>query len=297
LTWFWPEEKRQQTLNLLKKFFEKPVITLEDFQKLHGKLNSFSQMQVFLKAFRFNQSRFLRDFANQDKKWLPTPDNLKQELKVWAKVLLSANKPQPIPNLRKNPNLYAKKFISDAAGSQFLSTTKCGVASVGFDESSFWFATRIFWNSRFLQSAASNMSFLEAIGLLLPFVTVPKKLCGREIVLYVDNLAVVYAWDKRYSKNDEKTSIVIQALHLIEVVLPCRIFVEHEPRRSSYQAKLADNLTRVATTDQPTWDAVKNVWHHQMRSPIAVLIKTCEITWDFPLQIADFVNHLIRDNQ
>jgi hypothetical protein len=35
------------------------------------------------------------------------------------------------------------------------------------------------------------------VGLILPFVTKPSELVGQHIVLGVDNLSVVYAWQKR----------------------------------------------------------------------------------------------------
>jgi hypothetical protein len=110
------------------------------------------------------------------------------------------------------------------------------------------FAAQISWTKQFLLFANSNSSILEAVGLLLQFVSIPKKLAGKEIVLEVDNLAVVFAWQNKYSKHDELTSILIQCLHVIEALLPCKIYVHHLPRCSTLPAMLADALTRKSTT-------------------------------------------------
>jgi hypothetical protein len=89
---------------------------------------------------------------------------------------------------------------------------------------------------------------LETIGALLPFLAIPHMLAGRHVVLELDNIAVLFAWEKRYSKEDLEASILIRALHIISSYLACQVHIEHLPRRSSRAAILADDLSRQETT-------------------------------------------------
>jgi hypothetical protein len=88
---------------------------------------------------------------------------------------------------------------------------------------------------------------LEMVGLLLPFLTILQLLRGRHVVLGVDNTSVVYAWPKRYCKNDPETSLLIRTLHVLEAYLCCKIYVTHVKRMSTPMAVLADHLSREST--------------------------------------------------
>ena len=59
LTWKMPKEKSIETLSLLENFLSSNNCNLLDFQKLHGKLNDFTQLNIFLKGFKFHQNKFL----------------------------------------------------------------------------------------------------------------------------------------------------------------------------------------------------------------------------------------------
>ncbi len=65
----------------------------------------------------------------------------------------------------------------------------------------------------------SESETLETVGILLPFLTKPKEFAGRHNLIKVDNLAVVFAWEKQYSKSDPETSLLIRCLHVIEARL------------------------------------------------------------------------------
>jgi hypothetical protein len=192
-------------LQLIKKFFDGKDCSLLQFQKLHGKLNSFRQLFIFLKGFRFHQNKFLKEFASKNCTKLAITEALKREIWVWAKVLMEPNQNFPIPDLTKNPNVFAKKFISDAAGLQSETNNaigKSGVVSVGFKNDTLNFVASILWPCDFLQKINGNSTLLESIGLLLPFVCIPKQLVNKTVILFVDNIAVVYSWDKRLCKKD-----------------------------------------------------------------------------------------------
>jgi hypothetical protein len=203
----------------------------------------------------------------------------------------------PIPDLTKNPNVFAEKFISDAAGLQSETNngiSKSGVASVGFKNDSLNFVASMLWPDGFLQKINGNSTLLEAIGLLLPFLCIPKKLVNKTVILFVDNIAVVYSWDKRLCKKDEKTATIIQTLHILEALLPCKIFVEHQLRRSTKEAVLADNLTRISTTTTDVKNQIKHLKFYHPKSPLNPWLLNPAPNWDLPLQIADFVQSILN---
>jgi hypothetical protein len=105
--------------------------------------------------------------------------------------------------------------------------------------------------------------------LLLPFLTFPEQLKGQHILIEVDNLSVVYAWEKKYSKNDPETSLLIRCLHVLEAFLECKIYVRHLRRMSNEMAVLADSLSREATTTDEIRATITNI---QTRSPSSALV-------------------------
>jgi hypothetical protein len=172
---------------------------------------------------------------------------------VWGKCILYAKNGLPIPRQSVTPPLFPLTFISDAAGAVHTNSEvhlpdasllqARGVASVGFQEQQYFFTSILYWPEKFVQQFPSNSTLLETIGLLLPFISIPQHLLHRSILLLVDNEAVVYAWSRRMSPHSPLVSILIQALHLIEVALPCRIYVQHIPRCSTEPACLVDALS------------------------------------------------------
>ena len=83
---------------------------------------------------------------------------------------------------------------------------------------------------------------------MLPFLLAPKLVAGRHVVARVDNLACVYGFENGQMKHDESASILIRTTKLIAAYLGSVLHVEHLPRRSCWEAELADNMTRTSTT-------------------------------------------------
>ena len=164
------------------------------------------------------------------------------------------------------PPLTSVKFMSDAAGAalswnngvckNFTEPGDCGVASVGFKKGNVNFCAGLRWSwdlmTRLRDSKGqwwgSKSNALECVGLLLPFVTNPKMLKNRFVILYVDNISLIYAWEKKYCKNDEETSILIRCLHVLEAFLEAKFFVEHVKRMSNDMAVLVDHLSKESST-------------------------------------------------
>jgi hypothetical protein len=91
---------------------------------------------------------------------------------------------------------------------------------------------------------------LEAVGLILPFISYPAELTGKRIVLQVDNTSLIYGWEKHYCKNDAETSLLLQVLHVIEVYLPCKKHMQHVSRCLTTMAKVVYQLSRKSSTTE-----------------------------------------------
>ena len=122
------------------------------------------------------------------------------------------------------------------------------------------------------------------IGLTLPFLTKPKELAGKHVVLGVDNIAVWHGWNARGIPNDIAASIWIRALFLIGYFLGCTIHVRHIPRKSTVDSYLADAVSRAFTTtakEQAEPPRILLDWLNQPRED-----------WNFALDLLDFVSVL-----
>ncbi len=187
----------------------------------------------------------------------------KRELDVWEGFLKDDNIWIPICPPDCPPPITALIFTSDAAGLPHPSCYKgkIRVASIGQDsDDNLTAATRIWWNRSFIKEKRDekNVRFgdkttaLEAVGLLLAFLTNPKMLVNKHIVLKIDNMACVYAFENRNCSGDKPASILLQSLHVIGAVffLGSKIYVEHAERRSDWSAEMADNMSREETTTE-----------------------------------------------
>jgi hypothetical protein len=79
-------------------------------------------------------------------------------------------------------------------------------------------------------------------------VLIPEKLKNKHIRVFTDNAACVYGMKDGYIKKDEYASIFIRAITLISGYLGSVVHTMHTPRRSTWEAELADNLSRHSTT-------------------------------------------------
>jgi hypothetical protein len=118
------------------------------------------------------------------------------------------------------------------------------------------FANQTFWNGEgFLAKTdlkgakfGHKTTTLELIGVLLPFLLIPEQLTNQHVVVKVDNVACFFGWENRSVNGDTCASILIRALHLISAFLGCMVHFQHLPRMSTWDARLADRLSRESTT-------------------------------------------------
>jgi hypothetical protein len=309
LEWFLPQKKADKIKNNILSALQKKYTSLREWQKTMGLINNLALMAPFLKFFKFSGNQLLGAFGGNEAILLEIPENVRKDLLVCAKVAVSALAGLPIASRPTPPPLNAVFFHSDAAGSKFGTSrgerfnlnveNDRGVACLQADaDNVIWYCIHK-WPLSFLNEArdrngvffGSKMVTLETIGLLLPLLCIPEQLSGKDVVLHVDNIAVVYGWHNGATKLDEAASILLRALHLMASFIGATLHVRHEPRRSTRFAELADNLTRSATTTEADRAQLKGAEVSVAREPLVNWLKRPKEDWSLALSFLEAVKH------
>jgi hypothetical protein len=303
--WYISNEKLEKILDCIYQLLSKKLAYLSQIQSATGLINNLMELLPIGKSLRLPLYLFLASFKDRNKVCLRIPSAVQQDLLIWANIAKSCSEGMPIPTPPHKPPISALVFTSDAAGlnlkSEIPSDTdrasysKLGVASVGSDrdQKQICFASRLWWPATFIYEKcdsrnhrfATKSSTLEAIGLLLPFISTPNLLRGKSVILLVDNMSLVWGWKKGHVKHDYEASIMLRALNLLSIMLSCQTYVEHLPRMSSPTAILTDHLSRESSTsveDQKLLD------HHYTKTSSQVLTRWLEnpkVDWTFPTSL------------
>ena len=271
-------------------------VSLEQMETVAGRLTNFGQMCPFLQAFKRPLNDLLSSFKEDYDILLEVPDQLVRDLRVWAAVVTAANSWLPICLEMEDPPLGSLEFVSDAAGGHGTEEW-LGVASLGTNQDGdVWFMCRGSWPPEIRTGKdekganfASKMTTLELVGLFLPLLSVPKSVQGRNLVLGVDNVSVVFGWENKSVKGDKSASALIRALHLLSCFLECRIFVRHVPRLTSRESFLADCLTRESTAKPEVWEALQGAEIHEPPAPLWDWLDHPSMDWDLGLTMIDWI--------
>jgi hypothetical protein len=267
LTWTVSALKRECLLHDIVPALHGTELCLLDMQHIMGILHDFAQMCPFLKAFRQPLNAFLARLIKNPQLNIQLPTQARKDLRIWAAVIADSASPLPIPHRPRPPSFSALNFVTDAAGARYVQVRRRripserpgirGAAAIGICQSgAVWLCARVTWPTHLLLHARDEKdraygcksTTLEMEGVLLPIVTVPHMLLGREVCIKVDNIAVVYGWENHGVTNDQSASVLIRAMHLISTYLGCVIHVVHLPCMSTPDARLADRLSRSNTT-------------------------------------------------
>jgi hypothetical protein len=258
LSWSLPSDKKNDLIQDIHAAYSNKV-NLLSLQSMLGKINDVAIMCPFMKNFRHELNKELALRTENPESLLRLSHAAKRELDVWEGFLKDDDIWIPICPPDCPPPITALIFTSDAAGLPHPSCYKgnIGVASIGQDsDENLIAATRIWWNRSFIKEKwdekdvrfGDRTTTLETVGLLLPFLTIPKMLVNKHIVLRVDNMACIFTFKNRNCSGDKSASILLQSLHVIGAALGSKIYVEHAERRSDWTAEMADNLSREKTT-------------------------------------------------
>ena len=260
LSWKLPDEKKEKSVRAIVSCISKSSISINEFQKLMGRLNDISIMCPFMKCFKFPLNLCLSSAMEKDTD-VVLSEVAEKDLYVWLRFLCDSDSWLPICHEYCHQPLSYKYFTSDAAGSNCNSdkNSKIGCGNIGFDSNGIIiFAYQIFWPKGILQKTldvkmsklGSKTTTLEFLGIIIPFLIIPKDLCNMHIVVKVDNIGCFYGWLNKKTSGDIMASILIRALHLISSYLCCIVHIEHLPRKSSWDAEIADRMSREKTTLQ-----------------------------------------------
>jgi hypothetical protein len=166
------------------KFFNKGKVSLLQMQKLMGRINDVGLLCPFLKAFKGPLNEMLGELQRNPGLEMYPSEQCKKDLLVWVAFVQEIEKWKPIPHRPMAPPIRHISFSSDAAGFAKWGRTsgKVGVGCVGFGlEGEVSFAMQMFWPEELKRcfdkkggSFGDKSLFLEFVGLLLPFLEVPK---------------------------------------------------------------------------------------------------------------------------
>ena len=297
MSWKLPGNKVVDNLSDIHTFTTSNEVSLNQTQKLAGRLNNLSQMCPFLKGFRRLLNQLLGSFAEDEDILAPVTKELVDDFRVWAAVTCEASGWMPIPSNPQLPPVTALRFTSDAAGGEG-DEEWAGVASLGHTETGgVWYLCRGQWPANIKtdvdeKGAAfkSKMTTLEMVGLLLPFLTIPKLLQGRHVILGVDNKSVVYAWINKSCKGDISASVLARALLVVTSYLECRVYVEHVMRNTTTESYLADCLTRESTAHK-AWSHVEEADNKDPPEILWDWLKNPRADWQIGFKMVDYIKN------
>jgi hypothetical protein len=274
--WFLPEKKSEKVASACLKVVKTSFMTLKQVQEVMGLVNDLAQMCPFIKPFRYCGNTFMAEFAKREDILLEVPYRMKMDMYVCANVATEARFGLPIACRKGKPGLKAMEFYSDAAGAcfTFVKGEKVvsyvpndrGVASVAVDQTGkVWWWAEAKWPRKFLSEDLDEKgsqfgcktTTLEAVGLLLPLLSIPEQLLGKEVIFYTDNLAVMYGWENGGVKFDKTATSLLRSVHVITAYLGMTVHVKHVRRMSNKYAVLVDHLSRESTIGQEDRELLK----------------------------------------
>jgi hypothetical protein len=300
LQWSLGKDKADKFTRRIIDALHMDYISLLQLQQVMGVLNDLTLMCTFMKPYKTSGNKLLHELGTDKEKLVLIPQEFKEDLKKFARVIDTARTGLPIPSRDSMPPLFSKCFYSDAAGSHFAmmrgervnlnDSQDRGVACVEVTGGEVTWWCDLTWPDYFLNEArdskgahyGSKTTTLEVLGILLPLVSIPEQLCGKHLVFTVDNVAVVFGWDNKVVKFDDTASIMIRAIHLIASYLGCVVHVEHSPRRSSQWEVLVDNLSRKQTTLFEDRRLVRNARRSNVQGHLLKWLENPVENWDLP---------------
>ena len=303
LSWSLPEEKRQKILRKVHLGLSNKLLDVTNMQKLMGHLNYVSSMCPFLNGFKRNMFDDLGYALRHNHPLVRLSAESRRDLLVWTGFLMDTVGRFPIPSPPCHPPLFHKQFTSDAAGCADSNTSHDtpGCASIGLSEDGeVVFAFRIWWKKAFITERldregkrfGNKTTFLESIGLLLPFLLIPSSLRNQHIVLGVDNMGCVYAWSNKYSKEDVYTSIIVRSLLVVSSYLCCVVHVKHVPRRSTWESVRADNMSRASTSTCSDDRLLDGFGHLVLPECFSTWLANPSVDWSLPLRLLSAVKKI-----
>lgn len=255
MTWAYPQEKVDRHMNIIATALSSHKISLKLMQKILGIVNTITLLCPSLKFLKAPLILDLQRALFHDPIVISRSTNT--TLNQYLFIFESLKQRFPIPARKCDPPPKCVTFVTDAAGALKCQSESfpVGIGAVGYvsgSNESLQYVAQCLWPNDFInnmrddkgKSFGNKTTLLEAIGLLIPIYHNFGKIKNKHVVLFVDNIATVWAYENGRSRKDPYTSVIISALNHIAVSAPCKLYVKHLPRVSTYQALLADILSR-----------------------------------------------------
>lgn len=119
MEWFLSEKKADKIIIRCYDMVNASHTELKGLQKVMGSVNNLAKMCPFIKFTRRSGNQMLASFRGVDRVLKQIPSDVKEELKVVAKVADSARAGLPIPERPVKSSLPALEIYTDAAGASF----------------------------------------------------------------------------------------------------------------------------------------------------------------------------------
>ena len=175
-------------------------------------------------------------------KWQLGDYQMKEMHKKWWQLVIKRTMlglPIPLEQGRMPGN--AIQAWTDAAGpdSRFV-----GRGLGMYVQGDFGFLPWPAWYANEEFNVAHRLSYLEALGALWTILHLKEKVRGNTVVVNIDNIGVVYAFEKGHSMKCELLNNVLHTAKLVSAALGGRLVIRHIPRCSNAESTIADLLSR-----------------------------------------------------
>ncbi len=211
----------------------------------------------------------------------------------------------PIARRPCYPPIHKISLTSDAAGcnEKTKADERVGCASMGIDEKGYiFFASQTFWDKKVLLNTVdangkrmgAKTTTLEFLGILIPFLLIPEKLCNKHITVEVDNISCVYAWENKFSRQDNMASILVRALHMISFYVGSINYALHLPRMSTWEASMVDRMSRKSTTSEKDRNLINSFRNNPIPDCLSEWMQNPTEDWDLATKLLDHVEKKIN---
>ena len=295
LTWRLPEDKRVDYINSILTFIDNQEQNEKNTEEILGKLNFVSTMCPFMRTYKVNLKEYLKTIKLSESTSCPLPVECLSDLNVWLRFLQDNKNWVPICPKTCHPPLRHKTFTTDAAGwSADSLDSAVGFGCIGLgEEGEIVFANQSLWNLPGMGRSRDNKekflgnktTSLEFSGILIPFLLEPELMKNQHILIQVDNIGCVFAWENGYSKQDNLASILVRVLVVLASRLNCIVHVHHHPRNTSWESRLADRLSRERTTTPQDKDLLRSFGKRNLPNSFKDWMSRPTEDWDLPIKI------------
>lgn len=310
MTWTLPHGKFVKFCNIIKSILSKSKSVFQkDLERVLGCINTVTQMSHSLKFFR---NPIVADLKRSYKcEPIMLSNDCIDFLHKWLYILHDLKNGFPIPKFDKYPPAMCIAFATDAAGGAALRNEpqlEIGVGAVGFIRpyqshlSDFFYNAQCLWPKKFIseirdiqnRAFGNKTTLLETLGVFVPIFHNIDLVINKSVLIFVDNVAVVWAYQNGRSRTDVYTSMFIYILELIANSFNIRIYLTHVPRVSTLPALLADTLTRTDPKGRSLLKSLSLPILNQWPKSIRNWMENPKLDWDLGSRVLSDFRHRLK---